>query len=123
MRVSARVVGETAEAGHRCDGSGVGRWIDVQQLHSVASYPTSRSVIIRRNVADDDVVLARQLHSLVCNGTSLSTASRSKVNQTGLNDVWMMSQISQKKHHEMLKVSEQKRNLSPHLIKSSLEMY
>jgi len=43
-------------------------WIDVQQLHSVASYPTSRSVIIRRRVDQNDVQLARTLHSLVCQG-------------------------------------------------------
>ena len=47
-------------------------WIDVQQLYSVASYPTSRSVIIRRRVADNDVELATALHSLVCDGISQS---------------------------------------------------
>jgi len=47
-------------------------WIDVHQLYSVASYPTSRSVIIRRRVDDDDVQLARTLHSLVCQGTAIN---------------------------------------------------
>jgi len=44
-------------------------WIDIQQLHSVASYPTSRSVIVRRRVDRNDLQLARTLHSLVCDGT------------------------------------------------------
>jgi len=45
-------------------------WIDVQQLHSVASYPTSQSVVTRRRVDDDDVAqLSAQIHSLVCTGT------------------------------------------------------
>jgi len=46
-------------------------WIDIQQLHSIASYPTSRSVIIRRRVTENDVELARMLHSLVCEGISI----------------------------------------------------
>jgi len=49
-------------------------WIDVQQLHSVASYPTSRSVIVRRRVDDNDVELARLLHSRVCDGNTVNTA-------------------------------------------------
>ena len=48
-------------------------WIDVQQLHSVASYPTSRSVVIRRRVHVDDVQLPRTLHSLVCAGITANT--------------------------------------------------
>ena len=44
-------------------------WIDVQQLHSVASYPTAHSVIVRRRVhAHDAAHLARTIHALVCNG-------------------------------------------------------